>query len=197
MERADAFLIRRSYQNTMEIKGFENTGGVPFHGTGAPGLIRAATRVVFSPRSFFRELSEKNGCWKPMFFILITSALFGLLAGLYNLERFPLQAFTSFSNAFLMPFLTAIILYLMNLVLCPSRFTYRDLFAITAYANVTLLVGWIPGMSWFTGLWRFYLIGLGMVERGRISGWRSFASVLGAVFIMLALIRLCQTLFSG
>ena len=71
-------------------------------------------------------------------------------------------------------------------------FTYQALFGITAYANVTLLAAWIPGLAWMAGLWKFYLIGLGLVKVGRIKASDAVICLLAAAAVMLLLISFAQ-----
>ena len=94
-----------------------------------------------------------------------------------------------------MPFIMAVILYLVTLLLCKDVFSYQTLFAITAYAGVTQLAAWIPGMPWIAGIWKFYLIGLGMVKVGQISGVKAFVSLLVTGAILLFLIQSTHYIF--
>ena len=86
----------------------------------------------------------------------------------------------------------AVVLYLASSVLCRNRFTFQTIFGITAYASVTLLVSWVPGMALFAGLWRFYLIGLGLFKAGGLSVWKAFALILVTAAILLVVIQWLQ-----
>lgn len=130
----------------------------------------------------------------PVVFLLSCSLLYTALASIFVVREHAFFAAVFFLNSFGMPFMVAFILYLTAAVVCKNTFAYKNLFGIAAYANVTLLLAWIPGLSWITGIWSFYLIGLGMVKAGRIKGWKAGICLLTALAIMLALIKLIQPL---
>lgn len=95
-----------------------------------------------------------------------------------------------------MPFIAAFILYFVTILFCKDVFSYNKLFGITAYANVTLLISWIPGLAGPTEILKFFLIGLGMVKVGRISSLRAFMCLVACAAILLLLIHFVQPILS-
>ena len=91
-----------------------------------------------------------------------------------------------------MTFITAFLLYAINLLVCRDVFSYRSLFRITAYAQTTLLVAWIPGMALIAGLWKFYLIYLGIAMAGPVKPGRAFVSLIATAGLLLAIIQLLK-----
>jgi hypothetical protein len=133
---------------------------------------------------------------RPAIFLFASSGVYSVLAALLSPEKKALLAGIYLANAFLTPWIMAVVLYLASTVLCKNRFTFQTVFGITAYASVTLLVSWIPGTALFAGLWRFYLVGLGLVRAGRISVTRAFALILVTAAVLLLFIQWFQ-LFQG
>ncbi|UCF85883.1 MAG: YIP1 family protein [Desulfobacteraceae bacterium] len=161
------------------------------------GFIKTSGRLLLHPGQFYEEMSKGKEYMGALPFLLSTCILFTLLAGFMMAQGKALIYLIFFLNAFLMPFIMAFILYLSTLVLCREVFTYQSLFRITAYANVTLLSAWIPGLSWVMGIWKFCLIGLGMVKVGRISGMKAFISLVATACIFVLLIQVLQLLLSN
>ncbi len=158
------------------------------------GVLRA---LVLHPGQFFEKLYQKKIDTSALVFLLFCSAVASVMAILFVPQKRAIFLLIFFLNGMLMPLVTALILYLVTFFLCKDVFTYQTLFRITAYAQVTLLAGWVPGLSWPVGIWKFYLVGLGMVKVGRISAMKAFASLLimGGMFILL--IQLSQPLLSN
>ncbi len=153
--------------------------------------------LVLHPGQFFEDLSQKKIDTSTLIFLFICSAFASIMAILFVPQKRAIFLVIFFLNGMLMPFVTAFILYLVTFFLCKDVFTYKTLFRITAYAQVTLLAAWVPGLSWPVGIWKFYLVGLGMVKVGRISVTKAFISLLimGGVFVLL--IQLSQPLLSN
>jgi len=162
-------------------------GGSLFH-----QFLDSLKRVLLRPGPFFQNLPEESTLWRPAIFLFACSGVYGVIAALLSPEKRGLLAGIYFANAFLTPWIMAVVLYLASTVLCKNRFTFQTIFGITAYASVTLLVSWIPGTALFAGLWRFYLVGLGLVRAGRISVARSLVLILVTAAILLLVIRWFQ-----
>ena len=109
----------------------------------------------------------------------------------------PLLSLIYFVNAVMMPVVTALLLYGASLVLCKGAYSLGGLCRITAFANVTLLAAWIPGLAGIAGIWRFYLIGVGLVKTGRVAAWRAALLLASAAAALLLLIGLVQPVLTG
>jgi hypothetical protein len=150
--------------------------------------------MLIRPGDFFHRLPEESAIGRPTIFLFACCGVFSAIAALLTPEKKGLFAAIYFANAFLTPWIMAVVLYLTSAVLCRNRFTFQTIFAITAYASVTLLVSWIPESALLAGLWRFYLVGLGLVKAGRISTARAFALTLVTAAVLLLLIQWFQPL---
>ena len=53
-----------------------------------------------------------------------------------------------------------------------------------AYTGITFWIAGLPDISWMTGIWRFYLIGVSMVKCDGISSRRAFIAVFLTVVLL-------------
>jgi len=159
--------------------------------------LHTTWRLLVRPGEFFEAMQPEGGLGPPLTFLAVCSGFSGVLSAVYAYQDPWVTAFSRFANGFLTPFVLALLLYPVTLFLCGDAFTLRSLLKISAYAQVTLLFSWIPGIGWVAGLWRFYLIGLGMVRAGRITPLRAASAILAAAAIFLALYRVMQPLLGA
>jgi hypothetical protein len=155
-------------------------------------FLRNVGKLLFHPGTFYKALSADKGFGTALGFLVSSSILFGFLASLFIPQRRLLYGTIFSLNAITMPPVMALILFFVTLIGSKKVFTYRILFGITAYSNITLILAWIPGLSWATGLWRFYLIGLGMVTWGNISPLKAFITVAVTAAVLLSFIYFLQ-----
>lgn len=155
-------------------------------------LFRSLGKLLFHPGTFYKGLSLDRGFVAALGFLVTSSVFFGVLASMFIPQKQWLFGAIFSLNAITMPPIMALILLLITLTSSKKVFTYRILFGITAYSNITLILAWIPGLSWVTGLWRFYLIGLGMVKLGNISPLKAFINIAITAAVLLSFIYLLQ-----
>jgi hypothetical protein len=151
---------------------------------------------MLHPGDFYAGLRRGNGHSAPLVFLFLCSILFTIPSSIFVVHKRMFFALMFFLNAFSMPFIAAFILYLVTILFCKDVFSYNKLFGITAYANVTLLISWIPGLAGPTEILKFFLIGLGMVKIGRISSLRAFMCLVACGAILLLLIHFVQPILS-
>lgn len=159
------------------------------HGMLVHQFLKTISKMLY-PGGFYEGLPQERSLTPPVVFLLICSIFFTILSSMFVLEKRVFFALAFFLNAFSMPFITALILYLVTLLLCKNLFAYKILFGIAAYANITLLFSWIPGMAGPAQILKFCLIGLGMVKVGRISYLKAFTCLLCTGMVMLFLLQL-------
>lgn len=156
-------------------------------------FFAVVSALTLHPGRFYGQLGERGSLSAALVFCAVTSGMFGVLATVFGEQGGGLQAMTLlFLNGFFMPFIFSFLLYLVSIPLCRDAFTFQRLLAVTAYANVTLLAAWIPGLPYLAGIWKFCLIGLGMVQTGNIGKGRAFVCILATVSLFLLMIRLLQ-----
>lgn len=158
---------------------------------------RALAGLIFRPGRFYEDLQASGGWGRALVFLLASGALFSALASPGLMQGRPVFSLIYFVNAVMMPLVTALLLYGGSLVLCKGAYTLGGLCRITAYANVTLLAAWIPGLAGVAGIWRFYLIGVGLVKAGRVAAWRAALLLAAAAGVLLLLIGLARPVLTG
>jgi len=153
-------------------------------------MVRDLPKLALNPRVFYAELQTGRDDGKAVFFLLLCSLINSSLTGLYALEKWAFVGGIAFLNAFLSPFLIAFLLYAVAAVLSKNAFAYHAMMRIVAYAGVTYLISWIPGMAWIAGLWRIFLVGTGLVHAGGMSRGRTFAVLTVTGLIFLGIMRM-------
>lgn len=160
-----------------------------------PLFFRTVKQVILSPGRFFAEVAEDRHRFSPpLYFITLCAVINTALSLLVRPEHPPLLIFfLFFLNAMGMPVVIAGLLYGIVQVICPGRFrSFLPLFSVAAYAHVTVLFSWIPGITWAATLWNFYLIGIGLTRTGPIGGARAFACIAAVVAVLIFLVKLLQ-----
>jgi hypothetical protein len=159
--------------------------------------LHTARKLLVRPGKFFEELQPESGLGPPLMFLAVCSALSAILSAAYAHQNPWVTAFSHFANGFLTPFVLALLLYPVSSALCRNAFTFRSLLIISAYGQVTLLLSWIPGIGWVAGLWRFYLVGLGMIKVARITPVKAALIILAAVVIFMVLYRVIRPILGA
>ncbi|MFH1490308.1 MAG: YIP1 family protein [Pseudomonadota bacterium] len=154
-------------------------------------------KMLLKPGAFYENLSGNHGMLDAFVFLVSCSLIFSLLSAVFTETRRMLYAPVFFLNAAAMPFFSAFVFNVAALFICRGVFTYGMLFRVAAYANVTCLLAWIPGMAWATGIWSFYLMGLGMIKAGHIGRGRALSVILAGGGLMLLLIQIIYPVLGG
>ena len=154
-------------------------------------FLRTISKMLH-PGYFYEGLPCGNAYTSPLVFLFLCSILFTISSSIFVVHKRMFFALMFFLNSFSTPFIAAFILYLVTILFCKDVFSYNKLFGITAYANVTLLISWIPGLAGPTEILKFFLIGLGMVKVGRISCFKSFMCLVAGAALLLLLIHFVQ-----
>ena len=151
-------------------------------------IFRIVYDMLLHPGTFYERLPSQSGYLSPIVFLFFCSMLHSICATMCTNREKAVLGGLYFMNAFFMPFITAFLAYLTTLILCRHIFSYQTVLRITAYANATLLLAWIPGISCVTGIWTYGLIGLGMVKVGPITASMAFRIILitaGCLFLLI------------
>ena len=152
-----------------------------------------AVKVLIHPKAFYESMSAEKDQQATVTFLILSALLYSVAATFFAREQQLVFLFLFFLNGFLMPVILAAILYLV-MYLLQVGIVYRLALGITAFANTALLFAWIPGMAPFAELFRYYLIGVGIVKVTGLSGWKAFFVLLGMGAMLLLLIHGLQTL---
>ena len=156
-------------------------------------FYRDAVKVLIHPKAFFESMPVEKDQQAIIIFLVLSALFYSVAATFFAREQQIIFLFMFFLNGLLMPFILAAMLCLV-LHLLQSGIDYRLALGITAYANTALLFAWIPGMAPFAEIFRYYLIGVGIVKVTGLSGWKAFFVLLGMGALLLLLIYGLQTL---
>jgi len=123
------------------------------------------TALWFSPGRFFADLPESQRFARPFAFLLVSSLIFAAANLLYLRERILLKAAILILNAVAMPFIASAFGYMVMTMIMGKRAAYVRLLSVYAFASgATLLLAWLPFSVWFVEIWKWALVGLGMVR---------------------------------
>jgi hypothetical protein len=158
-------------------------------------FYRDALNILINPKVFYESMSTEKDQQAIITFLGLTALLYSLAATFFARENQFIFLFIFFLNGSLMPFIMAAMLCLV-LNLLQVGIVYRLALGITAYANTALLFAWIPGMAPFAEIFRYYLIGVGIVKVTGLNGWKAFFVLLGTAALLLLLIYFLQMLIA-
>ena len=154
------------------------------------GFFKSAMTLLMSPGKFFAQGDFSSDYRTPLQFLLICSLVSTLLSSVFIVENQLTHLTINLANSFIMPFITSAILYLLINVIFRKELRYALLFSITAYASVTLLFSWIPGLSLFVGVWHYCLLGIGLTKAASLSTFKSSLLILASLIVLLFFMKL-------
>jgi hypothetical protein len=129
------------------------------------GYFRNLTGMWFSPGRFFSELPESPRSVRPFVFLLVSSLVFAAGNLLYLRERIFLKVAILFLNTVAMPFIASAFAYLVMTMMVGKRVSYLRLFSVYAFGSgATIVLAWLPYSLWFVEIWKWALIGIGLVK---------------------------------
>jgi hypothetical protein len=141
--------------------------------------------VWFSPGRFFSELPEFPQNARPLAFLLLSSLVFAAGNLVYLRERILLKFAILLVNAVFMPFIASAFGYMVMIMMMGKRASYSRLFSVYAYASgATVLLAWLPYSLWFIEIWKWALVGLGLVKGCAFRPFQA-AAVIGFSMIIL------------
>lgn len=158
------------------------------------GYLRDVVGLLSRPGSFFEALPHEGHRRETLLFLAVTAVVYGVLATLFTPDLRATFIWLYLMNALLMPLVTAMALHLLLRFFYPGRYTYAVLLAVAAYANVVLLLGWVPGMAPWAEILKWVLIGLGLVKTGGIGGWKAFGVIAATVLLLVMMVYCIQFL---
>jgi len=134
-------------------------------GISLQGYFTTLTGVWFSPGPFFIKLPECPHFLRPFVFLILSTLLFAAGNLLYLRERVVLKVAILFVNAIAMPFIASAFGYLVMTMMVGKRARYLRVFSVYAFASgATVLFAWLPFSLWFVEIWKWALVGIGLVK---------------------------------
>ncbi len=154
-----------------------------------------AVQVMINPKAFYESMPTEKNQEAIFSFLIPTALIYSVAATFFAHDQQLVFLVSFFFNGSLMPFILAAMLYLIMLLM-QSGIGYGLALGITVYANTAILFAWIPGMAPFSELFRYYLMGVGIVKVTGLNGWKAFFVLLGMGGMLLLLIYGLQMLIS-
>jgi hypothetical protein len=151
-------------------------------------------RILLRPGKTYEDLPNTGSMRDILIFLGFTAVIYTLLMMIFSGGNGLALAPLYFMNALLMPWITAFVLFYLFRIIHPGLFPRSLLLGITAYANVVLLFAWIPGLAPMAEIYKYYLIGLGLVKTRNIGGLKAFFSLLATAGILLSAVFFLQYL---
>jgi hypothetical protein len=157
-------------------------------------LYQDVVRILLRPGKSYEDLPNSGSMRDILIFLGFTAVVYTLLMVIFSGGNGLVLAPLYFMNAMLMPWITAFVLFYIFRIIHPGLFPRSLLLGITAYANVVLLFAWIPGLAPLAEVYKYYLIGLGLVKTRNIGGLKAFFSLLATAGILLSAVYFLQYL---
>jgi hypothetical protein len=157
-------------------------------------FFRDVTSMITEPGNFYQNLQAARNRRDYITFIGFTAVIYSAAAALFTTSHQAVFLAFYLLNALLMPAVTGLALYPALRALKAKSYSFDLLLAIAAYANVVLLLAWIPGFAPWAEIYKYVLIGLGLTKIGNISGIKAFVAIVAAAALLLIMIHFLQYL---
>ncbi len=157
-------------------------------------FYRDMMNILLQPKDFFQTLPERKSAGDAVRFLCICAGIYSIAATVFAHENHLLYFFMFLLNALFIPVVTATGLYMVLYASGTKTMDYARTFQIVAYAGVTLLFAWIPGMAPFAEIFKYYLIGAGLVKTGRISIARTIGTLLATIALLFLALYMTKAL---
>lgn len=149
--------------------------------------VARMTRIVGAPRMFFREYAESGHLLLPVFALVLSGGFYACASLLVHACPQPMAALMIFFiNAAGMPVLAAAMGYAVSRVILGCRIGFVRFFGIYAWAAAVVLpLACVPYLVLFAEVWRWWLIGAGLMI---VCGLRRWQAMLVVVLTLAAMI---------
>jgi hypothetical protein len=161
--------------------------------------VRIMGQLLTQPRVFFSTLPLDLGVKRPMLMLIVSSAVYVAACLMSRRPADPLAwGGVLFANAIGMAMITAVLGFGVMLVTRGKQVSFGPFFSVYALSNsAVLLVAWIPFAGLITELFKWWLIGTGLIRSFGLKMWQSAVivgvSVLGVVVIFQSVLSVLGT----
>jgi hypothetical protein len=144
-------------------------------------------RIITRPGNFFREYAEAGNTVMSVFALSVSSIFYAIASLLMHTCPQPLAAAVIFFiNAWGMPLLAAVAGFMLSRFFLHTSVDFSKFLGIYAWAaSAVLLAGWIPYLVLFTEVWRWWLIGVGLIGVCGIKRWQAVMVVAATLALMI------------
>lgn len=161
------------------------------------GFYRDIVKIVLDPKRFFETLPDQKHQGAAVVFLCICAAVYSTAATFFAHENHSTYFFLMLTNSTLYPVVTAASLHLVLKASGSARSDFSTTFMIVAYANVVLLLAWIPGLAPFTEVFKYYLVGTGLVKTLGITWLRAIGVIFATLGLLLLFLYLAGLFIAG
>ncbi len=128
--------------------------------------INTLSQIVRKPGKFFSKIPEDLEIKFPFVFLIISCIISSCIVFLTQTQDNSfLKTGIYFINSIGMVFIAAGFSYALMTMFMKKRVTFTRFFSIYAFSTgVTVLVSWISFCIWMIELWKWWLIGTGMIK---------------------------------
>lgn len=158
------------------------------------GFYRDVVKILLYPGQFFEEMPDLKQKRDAVAFLCICVGIYSAAATLFAYENHFIYFLMFLANGLFVPIVTFAALFLVLFMTGAGRTGHAATLCIVAYAGVTLLFAWIPGMAPFAEIYKYYLVGLGLVKAGKMSLARAIATLLATIALLWMVLYLAQIL---
>ena len=133
-----------------------------FRWTGYFGIL---SKIVKDPKSFYRENANETSVVNPIFVLVISGLVFTIASAVMAMPNSTvLMILILFVNAVGMVLVTSGLGFMVMMITQKNKVPYRKILSIYAYASgAVLIIAWMPFMLWIAEIWRWWLIGNGLM----------------------------------
>jgi len=144
-------------------------------------------RIITSPGNFFREYAEAGNAVLAVFALAVSSIFYAIASLLMHTCPQPLAAVVIFFiNAWGMPLLAAAAGFILSRFFLHTNVGFPKFLGIYAWAaSAVLLAAWIPYLVLFTEVWRWWLIGVGLIGVCGMKRWQAVMVVAVTLALMI------------
>ena len=160
-------------------------------------FYKDTVKIVLHPRDFYETMTGEKDQRAAVIFLCICAGIYSIAATFFALENHATYFFLMLANGMLYPVVTAASLHLVLWASGSTKSGFSTTFRIVAYANVVLLLAWIPGLAPFAEIFKYYLVGMGLIKTVEISWIKAVAVILGTLGILLLFLHLARIFITG
>jgi len=142
------------------------------------GYIATVRALLFRPGAFFAALVPATHYAESMGFLFITVAISTLIIALHTLGMALFVAPLVWLLVFVGNWLWAVYLSVMARLLGKRPLSRTHAFQLLSYANMPLLLAWVPLVHAVIGVWTLALLWLGLTRSAGLDGVRALFIVI-------------------
>ncbi len=161
------------------------------------GFFRDVIKIMFHPADFYREMPTTKHPLTALVFLCSCAIFYSITATFFAHEHHVTYFFLLLANGMLYPVVTALGLHLVLRATGATKAGFPATFRIVAYANAVLLLAWIPGIAPFTEIFKYYLIGTGLVNTRTTTWIKAIAAIFATLGLLLLALYLTNTFIAS